>query len=114
MYILRTIPNIAHHVGRLGECWSSLQLQEDRHQNEIFRKILALPIRLRGLGIRDPTKQAPIEYEASTKIFSPIVDNIMGVGKREYDYDCECAQIRISDEIKADRQKRDTNQWDNY
>ena len=36
----------------------------------------------------------------------------MGVGKREYDYDCECAQIRIRDEIKADRQKQDRQQRD--
>ena len=78
--------------------------------NEIFRKILALPIRLGGLGTCDLTKQAPIEYEASTKIVAQ--DNVMGVGKREYDYFCECAQIRIRDEIKADRRKRDRQQQD--
>ena len=48
-----------------------------RQVSDIERRLLALPYRLGGLGIRNPVKSAAAAYEASVKITKPLTDLIV-------------------------------------
>ena len=49
----------------------------DRHLKEEERKLLALPVRLGGLGLSNPVELAPEEYEASVTVTKPLVQRIV-------------------------------------
>ena len=80
LFLSRTTPNIKDH----------LQPLEDTIQTEFIpaltgkpvpghheRELFALPTRLGGLGLINPTKQSDLEYTASINISCPLLDLIM-------------------------------------
>ena len=78
-YMLRTVPNITNELKRVEAVVRNefLPAITGGHQcsNE-ERKLLALPVKLGGLGIDEVDKISIYEYEASRKITKSLVDNI--------------------------------------
>ena len=92
-------------MARLECCISSIVIPAITGRpppNKKVRKIMALPVQLGSLGIRDLMDQAPGEYEASVKLCSSIIGNIES-GNQSMDYDCEVSQMEARSDIKAER-----------
>ena len=68
-YVQRTIADISHHFEKLEFAIREKLIPAliGRSISDIERRILALPVRLGGMGIVDPT-QSSHEYNASTRI----------------------------------------------
>ena len=49
----------------------------ERKCNQLDRNILALPVRLGGLGLGDPSLEARREYASSVKVTKPLVEQIV-------------------------------------
>ncbi len=69
-YIQRTVSDIGHLFQPLEDAIHNIFIPAmlGKPVTPIERRILALPVRLGGLGIHDPTKTAAFEYSASRKI----------------------------------------------
>ena len=69
-YIQRTIPNIAHLFEPLEKAIRDTLIPKlvGRIITETERKILALPVKLGGMGIYNPTLTSDIEFRASHRI----------------------------------------------
>ena len=107
MYISRTVPDISDHLQSLKVALSTVLIPGVTGRappNAVGRDLLALPARLGGLGIRDPSVQAASEYDASMKVCQPIVSRIVS-NRSDYDFDCECCQIDIKVEIRNERRE---------
>ena len=72
--------------------------------NDDLRALLALPCRLGGLGLVNPTSTADQEYSASRKVTSPVVNAILTHDDR-YTYDTLADQLSSVAEVK--KMKRD-------
>ena len=48
----------------------------DHNCSSVEREILALPVRKGGIGVANPCSEAPLEYLASRKITTPLVERI--------------------------------------
>ena len=68
-YVQRTIPNIDHLFTPLEDAIKDKLIPAiiGRQISDVERKIVALPVRMGGMGIRDPTKSSD-EFTALTKI----------------------------------------------
>ena len=53
----------------------------ERKCNQLDRNILALPVRLGGLGLGNPSLEARREYASSVKIKKPLVEQIASQSK---------------------------------
>ena len=108
MYISRTVPDISDHLQSLEVALSTVLIPGVTGRapapSAVERDLLALPARLGGLGIRDPSVQAASEYDASMKVCQPIVSRIVS-NRSDYDFDCECCQIDIKVEIRNERRE---------
>ena len=69
--------------------------------NDVVRALLALPVRLGGLAIIDPTKTADAEYESSIRVTAPLVALIVAHEKSLRD--CHAQQHSIRKEIHAEK-----------
>ena len=49
----------------------------DRQCGQLERDILALPVRLGGLGIADPSSDATFDYTSSVKVTAPLFEQIV-------------------------------------
>lgn len=78
-YFIRTLPNITDFLEPLEEAISRLLIPAitDHHINDEDRKLLALPVRLGGLGFTNPVESAPQEHQASLIITKPLVQRIV-------------------------------------
>ena len=107
-YLCRTIPNIG----------SQLQLLEDSIRlrlipaltgrappSDIDRELLALPVRLGGLGLVNPTRQSQQEYQASIEISAPLKNLIL---EQKSDYCFECLEEQLK--ARRDTHKRNRDQ----
>ena len=77
-YFLRTLPDIADLLEPLERAISDVlipALLEDQVA-ETERDLLALPVRMGGLGLVNPVSQSRHEYEASIKATAPLVKQI--------------------------------------
>jgi hypothetical protein len=76
-YVQRTIPDIDHLFQPLEDAIREKLIPSltGRQVSDIERRILALPVRHGGMGIRDPT-QASAEFSASIKITKNLSDVI--------------------------------------
>ena len=74
-----------------------------------LRNLLALPCRLGGLGILNPTHSASHEYIASKEVTAPIVSSILN-HDGSYTYEMFEDQSIASAEIKKQKQNRRTSQ----
>ena len=72
-YFLRTLPDITDLLEPLEHAISEVLIPAitNHATTETERELLALPVRLGGLGFIDPARASPKEYEASVRVTSP-------------------------------------------
>ena len=77
-YIQRTIPNISHLFAPLETAIREKLVPAliGRNVSDIERRIIALPVKLGGLGIADPTQTADDQFQASVTITENLADII--------------------------------------
>ena len=79
-YLLRTLPNIEDLVEPLERAIADVLIPSitDHHcTTPSERDRLALPVRLGGLGIINPSQDADLQYQASVKTTAPLVEKIV-------------------------------------
>ncbi len=74
--------------------------------------MFALPARLGGLGLCNPTKQCVSEFSASQAISGPLKSSILQQ-MSEYSFECLNAQISAKSHIRKQRQENATQAADN-
>ena len=104
-FLSRTMPNISNHLQQLEGIIRTIlipSLTARPPPSDIERDLLALPARLGGLGLWDPSRRCDSEFAASWKITTPLVELI---GLQSYDYTFECleAQMIAKCDIKKQR-----------
>ena len=105
-YVQRTIPDIDHLFTPLEEAIREILIPAiiGRKISNIERRIMALPVRLGGLGIRDPTK-ASEEFRASSKITRNLTQVILNQERDFSNYDEERVKKSIA-EVKAEKDRK--------
>ena len=78
-YFLRTLPDIQDLLEPLEKAISQILIPAitDRQCNPLYRDILALPARLGGLSLENPSHEAEREYASSKRVTAPLVDHIV-------------------------------------
>ena len=79
-YLLRTLPDIEDLVEPLERAIADVLIPSitDHHcTTPSERDLLALPVRLGGLGIINPSQDADLQYQASMKTTAPLVEKIV-------------------------------------
>ena len=78
-YFLRTLPDIAELLEPLERAINEVLIPAvtDHTVTKVERDLLALPVRMRGLGFTDPVVTSSSEYEASIKVTNPLVRRIV-------------------------------------
>ena len=123
VYVARTIPNIGHLLQPLEEllrtkCIPSLtghaapsDLRSEGAAwpvsegiNLVERELLALPARLGGLGVLNPSHLSTTEYSASMKVTQPLLDHII---KQDEKYGYEILQDQHSAKAIVHKSKRE-------
>ena len=104
IYLTRATPNIGDLLSPLEDVIRQKFLTSLTGQNafnDITRELMALPVRLGGLGITNPTADAASHHDASIKITAPLTALIMEQSHR-YPNTTKAEQIRIKKEsVKA-------------
>ena len=80
IYLLRTLPDIEDLVEPLERAIADVLIPSitDHHcTTPSERDLLALPVRLGGLGIINPSQDADLQYQASMKTTAPLVEKIV-------------------------------------
>ena len=79
MYFLRTLPDINELLEPLERSINEVHipLLFKHNCSELERDILALPVRLGGLGMGNPTNEASHDYTSSVKVTAPLVERIV-------------------------------------
>ena len=78
-YFLRTLPDIQDLLEPLESSISRVLIPaiKDRQCSQLERDILALPVRLGGLGIADPSSDANFDYTSSVKVAALLIEQIV-------------------------------------
>ena len=78
-FFLRTLPDIQDLLEPLENAISQVLIPAitERKCNQLDRTILALPVRLGGLGFGNPCLEASREYASSIKVTTPLVEQIV-------------------------------------
>jgi len=78
-YFLRTLPDIQDLLEPLESAISRVLIPAitDRHCGQLDRDILALPVRLGGLGVANPSSDANLDYTSSVKVTAPLIEQIV-------------------------------------
>ena len=78
-YFLRTLPEIQDLLEPLESAISHVLIPAitDRQCGQLDRDKLALPVRLGGLGIANPSSDANFDYTSSVKVTAPLVEEIV-------------------------------------
>ena len=95
-FLSRTIPYISPLLQPLEDCIRHRlipALTGRPPPNDSERELLALPVRLGGLGIVNPTLLPNTEYLASVEVSAPLKDLILNQ-EAEYPFQCLDAQIK--------------------
>ena len=79
MYFLRTIPDIQDLLEPLEEAISQVLITAivERKCSKLDKDVLALPVRLGGLGLSNPCHEAAREHASSIQVTSPLVEHIV-------------------------------------
>ena len=96
-YLCRTTPNIDLLLQPLEDCIRSRlipALTGRAPPSDTVRELLALPVRLGGLGIVNPTTLSSSEHLASINISAPLRNLIL----KQYSFECYEAQINAKRE----------------
>ena len=77
--VSRTLPDIQDLLEPLEDAISHMLIPAitERKCNQLDRNILALPVRLGGLGLGNPSLEARREYASSVKVTKPLVEQIV-------------------------------------
>ena len=103
-YFLRTLPDIQDLLEPLESAISRVLIPTitDRQCGRLDGDILALPVRLGGLGVANPSSDANLEYTSLVKATAPLVEQIMSqVHQLPEDFLIRSAQ----QEVRAERAK---------
>ena len=78
-YFLRKLPDITDFLEPLERAITEplVPAFTDRAKTEARRELLALPVRIGGLGLIDPARALPKEYEVSVGVTDPLVRQIV-------------------------------------
>ena len=78
-YFLRTLPDIQDLLEPLEEAISQVLIPAivERKCSKLDRDVLALPVRLGGLGLSNPCHEVAREHASSIQVTSPLVEHIM-------------------------------------
>jgi hypothetical protein len=78
-YFLRTLPDIQDLLEPLEKAISQILIPAitDHQCNPLYRDNLALPARLGGLGLENPSHETEREYASSKRVTAPLVDQIV-------------------------------------
>ena len=74
-YFLRTLPDIQDILEPLEQAIAQVLMPAIVEHK--CRDVIALPVRLGGLGMANPCHEVPLEHASSIKVTSPLVDQIM-------------------------------------
>ena len=79
-YYLRTLPDISGLLQPLERAIAEVLIPSitEHHCSPLERDLLDLPLRMGGLGLGDPARNADKEYEASVATTRPLVNQIVG------------------------------------
>ena len=104
-YVQRTIPDISNLFVPLEEAIRNLLIPSlvGRKISEIERRIIALPVRLGGMGITNPTMSSE-EFDASTKITQNLTEIIVNQENDFSNYNQEEVQKRVKD-VKSRKER---------
>ena len=98
-FVQRTVKGIAPLFQPLEDaiCDHLIPALIGKRVSEVQRRLLALPYRYGGLGIRNPVSTADFEYAASVKITQPLTNLI-------YNQDCDLSNLDedMVKELKAE------------
>ena len=106
-YLCRTTPNIDLLLQPLEDCIRSRlipALTGRAPPSDTVRELLALPVRLGGLGIINPTTLSSSEHLASINISAPLRNLIL---KQNHEYSFECYEAQINAKREAHKLNRD-------
>ena len=109
-YVQRTVPNISELFEPLESAIRDkfIPALVGRTISDTQRKIFALPIRLGGMGIRNPTETSDNEFEASTRITENLTDIICRQEKNLDNYDKDRVVATIK-EVKKEKDQHHQN-----
>ena len=111
VYVARTIPNIGHLLQPLEELLRTKfipSLTGRAVPSDLERVLLALPARLGGLGLLNPSHLSTTEYSASMKITQPLVDQIIKQDEK-YGYKILQDQHSAKAEVHKSKQEQHSN-----
>ncbi len=102
---MRTIPNISHLFHPLEKVirQNLIPLLTDQPPpNDLVRDLLALPARLGGIAITNPTKIVDFEFSSSAKISDPLTSSII---HQTFDYspDVIPEQLKMKSSVRKNR-----------
>ena len=103
-YFLRTLPDIQDLLEPLESAISRTLIPAitDWQCRQLDRDILALPVRLGGLGVANPSSDADLDYTSSVKLTAPLVRQIVSQVHQLPEY----SLIRLAQQdVRAERAK---------
>ena len=113
-FVQRTIPEISHLFEPLEESIRQKLIPAiiGRNVSDIERRFLALPVRLGGIGIQNPTETADHEFRTSVKITENLKRVIVNQERNLDNFDQTEVKVIIN-QAKQDKEKRLTQDFDN-
>ena len=108
IYISRTVSNIGPLLHPLEERIRTKlipALTGRPSPNDIERKLLALPSRLGGIGLVDPTETSAMEYSSSLRVAAPLIHLILAQDPR-YPFEALEEQIMAKTEICREKSEQ--------
>lgn len=77
-YLMRTLPGIENLLQPLERAISDVLIPSliERNCSEEERSLVALPVRMGGLGLINPSNTRDAEYSASVRVGAPLVSKI--------------------------------------
>ena len=105
---MRTTPNISNLLCPLEEAIQHKLIPTITGRSAITdaeRKLLALPCRLGGLGLIDPTNASTIQYRASEKITKPLVAIILEQ-KQAFPFETWTEMKRMQSSTKKEKRQK--------
>ena len=108
-YFLRTLPDIADLLEPLERVVSDVLIPVllEHQVTETERVLLALPVRMGGLGLVNPVNQSRQEYEASIKATAPLIIQIAKEAVDQPNDEDVVGAKQCARQDKADSARRD-------
>ena len=106
-FVQRTVSGISHLFQPLEDCIRETMIPAivGRRVSDIERRIMALPVRLGGIGILNPVETADIEYQTSIEITADLKNIIYNQEETLENYDEDRVKISIN-KTKQSKDKR--------